>query len=359
MHTDLFTPGRLGDLVLPNRVVMAPMSRVRGTADGLATDSMAHYFAQRASAGLLVTDGVQPSRQGQANPNSAGLIDDRQAASWRPVTHAVHANSGRVFAQLMHGGRIGHEATTGIPPVGPSAIAARDTTVFTSAGPLPAPVPRALTTGEVPVEAAVFGAAATRADAAGFDGVELHGANGYLIGQFLATSANQRTDRYGGSIPNRIRFAVEAVEAAADAIGARRVGIRLSPGAGIWDAVEDDVPELYTALLRELSRLDLAYVHLVASADDDTMAALRRIWPGTLIVNPGRGDVGGGTDRAAADLWLDRGADFIAFGRAFIANPDLVERLRAGLPLAVPDEATFYTGGDTGYLTYPIASRAS
>lgn len=187
---------------------------------------------------------------------------------------------------------------------------------------------------------------------AGFDGVELHGANGYLISQFLSSNANLRTDRYGGSVANRIRFAVEAVTATAEAIGADRTGIRLSPGGAFWGIEEADVAELYAALLTELSRLGLAYIHLEATIDEETLVALRRTWPGTLVMNPvlpmGPKQAG----RTDADHWLGLGADLISFGRAFIANPDLVERMRTGLPIAPADEATYFEGGDNGYLTY-------
>ena len=354
----LFAPFQLGSLSLPNRVVMAPMSRVRGTADGLATDIMATYFAQRASAGLIISDGIQPNVVGTANPGTAGLRTDEEAASWKPVTDAVHVNGGRIFAQIMHGGRISHESISGVAPVGPSAVAA-DASVFTPTGPQPAPVPRALETGEVPEQARSYAQAADRAVGAGFDGVELHGANGYLIGQFLSSNANVRTDRYGGSIANRIRFAVEAVEATVDAVGADRVGIRLSPGAGIWDAHEENVPELYGALLTELDHLGLAYVHLEVTTDEETIVSLRRTWTGTMMLNPSswtqrNGDPYGPvpTNRESADHWLGLGADLISFGRAFIANPDLVERLRLGLPLAEADPATFYGGGEHGYLDH-------
>lgn len=331
---------------------MAPMSRVRSDAAGLATASMATYYAQRASAGLIISEGIQPSLIGQSNPSTPGLHTDEQVESWRHVTSAIHANGGRIYAQIMHGGRISHPDTTGHQPVGPSAVAARDAMVFTPTGPQPAPVPRALETAEVAAEARSYATAASRAIEAGFDGVELHGANGYLIGQFLSSNANQRTDRYGGSITGRIRFAVEAVEAAVAAIGGSRVGIRLSPGAGIWDAIEEDVPQLYSALLAELTRNDLAYVHLEATTDEEVLVGLRREWPGTMIVNPSNPLGATPTDRKAADHWLDLGADLISFGRAFLANPDLVERLRADLPIDEADEATYYTGGDKGYIDY-------
>ncbi|MEV6207927.1 alkene reductase [Kitasatospora sp. NPDC051914] len=351
--TTLFTPYQLGDLTLPNRVVMAPMSRVRAAAGGLATPSMATYYAQRATAGLIVSEGVQPNAVGQSNPGTPGLHTDEQVSSWRPVTDAVHANGGRIFAQIMHGGRISHPDTTGVQPVGPSAVAAEGWKVFTPTGPQPVPVPRALDTAEVSEQAESYARAARRAVDAGFDGVELHGANGYLISQFLSSNANLRTDRYGGSVSNRIRFAVEAVSATAEAIGAARTGIRLSPGVTFWGVEETDVPELYTALLTELSRLGLAYIHLEATAEEEVLSGLRRAWQGPLIMNPVLPMGPKHTGRDEADHWLGLGAELISFGRAFISNPDLVERLRTGVPLAPVDEATYYQGGDAGYLTYP------
>ena len=356
--TTLLTDHRLGALTLPNRVVMAPMSQVRAAAGGLATPSMATYYAQRASAGLIVAEGAQPSLIGQSNPGTPGLHTDAQTESWRQVTAAVHANGGRIFAQLMHGGRVSHQDTTGSVPVGPSAVPAVGE-VFTATGPQPAPIPRALETDEVPEHAASYAEAARRAIDAGFDGVELHGANGYLISQFLSSNANLRTDSYGGSIANRIRFAVEAVAATVDAIGAARTGIRLSPGGTFWGVQESDVPELYAALLGELARLDLAYIHVEATADEPTLIGVRRAWPGTLIMNPVLPLGPKQTDLAAAEHWLGLGAELISFGRAFLANPDLVERLRTGAPIAPVDEATYYQGGDAGYLTYPAYQYAA
>ncbi|MFE9251261.1 alkene reductase [Streptomyces sp. NPDC007088] len=350
--TTLFDRYQLGRLTLPNRVVMAPMSRVRAAAGGLATSSMATYYAQRATAGLIVTEGVQPSVVGQSNPGTPGLHTDEQTASWRTVTDAVHINGGRIFAQIMHGGRVSHPDTTGHVPVGPSAVPAAGN-VFTPSGPQPAPVPRALETAEVPEHAESYASAARRAVEAGFDGVELHGANGYLISQFLSSNANLRTDRYGGSVAGRIRFAVEAVTATVEAVGADRTGVRLSPGGGFWGVEETEVTEVYTALLTELARLGLAYVHLEATADEAVLSRLRHVWPGTLVMNPVLPMGPKQTGREDADRWLGLGADLISFGRGFIANPDLVERLRAGLPLAPVDEATYYQGGDAGYLTYP------
>ena len=356
--TTLLGSYRLGELALPNRVVMAPMTRVRAAADGQATPSMATYYAQRATAGLLVTEGVQPSPIGQSNPGTPGLHTDEQTASWRQVTEAVHTNGGRIFAQLMHGGRVSHSDTTGLPPIGPSAVPAVGE-VFTPTGPKPAPTPRALETHEVPEHAESYAQAARRAVEAGFDGVELHGANGYLISQFLSSNANLRTDGYGGSVAGRIRFAVEAAAATADAVGAARTGIRLSPGGSFWGVQETEVCELYTALLTELARLELAYVHFEATVDEPTLVALRRAWPSAFIVNPVIPTGPKQADRAAADHWLGLGADLISFGRAFIANPDLVERLRTGAPIAPFDESTLYSGGDAGYLTYPTHQHAA
>lgn len=350
--TSLFDTHQLGRLTLPNRFVMAPMTRVRAAAGGLATPSMATYYAQRASAGLIVSEGVQPNVVGQSNPGTPGLHTDEQVASWRPVTEAVHTAGGRIFAQIMHGGRVSHHTTTGLQPVGPSAVAL-GADVFTPTGPAPAPEPRALTTAEVPEQARSYAEAAARAVDAGFDGVELHGANGYLIAQFLSSNANVRTDAYGGSVTNRIRFAVEAVEATVDAIGADRVGIRISPDAGIWNVRETEVEELYGALLAALAPLGLAYLHLEATAAEGVLLGLRRAWPGTLVVNPVSPTSPQRAERAAADRWLGLGADLISFGRAYIANPDLVERLRHDLPLAADDTATYYAGGDRGYVTYP------
>ncbi|NYH51061.1 N-ethylmaleimide reductase [Nocardiopsis arvandica] len=356
--TSLFERYRLGNLTLPNRVVMAPMTRVRAAAGGLATPSMATYYAQRATAGLIVSEGVQPSLVGQSNPGTPGLHTDEQVESWKPVTAAVHANGGRIFAQLMHGGRVSHPSTTGMQPVGPSAVPAVGD-VFTPTGPRPTPVPRALEESEVPEHAGSYAEAARRAVVAGFDGVELHGANGYMISQFLSSNANLRTDSYGGSVANRIRFAVEAVTATADAVGAERTGIRLSPGGLFWGVEETEVRELYTALLTELAPIGLAYVHLEATADEELLLELRRVWPGTLVMNPTLPMGPKQTGRDDADHWLGQGADLISFGRSFISNPDLVERLRTGLAIAPVDEADFYQGGDRGYLTYPAYQHSA
>ncbi|MDF2255995.1 alkene reductase [Streptantibioticus ferralitis] len=350
--TSLFDTYQLGNLKLPNRLVMAPMTRARASADGIPTASTATYYAQRATAGLIVSEGVQPSLQGQSNPNTPGLHSDEQVTAWRPVTDAVHTNGGRIFAQLMHAGRVGHPETVGYHPVAPSAIALNGQLFTGAKGMLPAPVPRALSTSEVKGEVQVFADAGRRTIDAGFDGIELHGANGYLIQQFLSSGANQRNDIYGGSVTGRIRFAVEAAEATADAIGADRVGIRLSPGGTVWDTIEEDVPQLYGALIDALAPLGLAYIHVLATTEDDVLIALRKAWPGAFIINPG-GQIGPKpTDQAIGEHWLNQGADLVGYGRAYLANPDLVERFRTGAPLREADTATFYQGGDTGYLDY-------
>ncbi|WP_433528846.1 alkene reductase [Micromonospora sp. CA-263727] len=348
----LFDSYRLGDLQLPNRVVMAPMTRSRAMADGMPTPHIAVYYAQRATAGLIVSEGLQPSLQGQSNPNTPGLDRDEQVEAWREVTSAVHANGGRIFAQIMHGGRVGHPEVVGYRPVGPSAIALNGQLYTGPKGMLPAPVPRALATSEIKGEIQVYAAAARRAVDAGFDGVELHGANGYLISQFLSANANRRSDAYGGSVTGRIRFAVEVAEATADAIGAERVGIRLSPGGTVWDIVEDDVPQLYGALIGALATLGLGYVHTLGTAADEVLVGLRNAWPGSFIVNPSPQLGGTPVTRERAERWLGLGADLISFGRAYLANPDLVERLRLGLPQREHDPATMYAGGTAGYLDY-------
>lgn len=351
--TSLFSSFQLGSLRLPNRLVMAPMTRSRASVDGVPGEAAAVYYAQRATAGLIISEGVQPSLQGQSNPNTPGLHSDEQVAAWRPVTDAVHANGGRIFAQLMHSGRVGHPEVVGYHPVAPSAIALKAELFTGPKGLLPAPVPRALSTGEVKGEVQVFADAARRAVDAGFDGVELHGANGYLIQQFLSTSANQRTDAYGGSVAGRIRFAVEVAEATADAIGADRVGIRLSPGGTVWDTAEDDVPRMYGALIDALAPTGLAYIHVLDTAEDDLLITLRKAWPHAFIVNPGGQLSPRQGDQTLGEHWLGLGADLVSYGRAYLANPDLVERFRGGLPLRAADKETWYQGGDTGYVDYP------
>lgn len=347
----LFDSYKLGPIELANRVVMAPMTRVRASSDQVPSDSAAVYYGQRASAGLIVSEGISPSKQGQSEPNIPGIYNDEQEAAWRKVTDAVHAGGGRIFAQLMHGGRIGHPEINNMTPIGASAIAAHGT-IFNSGGKLAYVTPIELTEAQVHEQIDVFVAAAKRAVSAGFDGVELHGANGYLIQQFLSDNSNQRTDQYGGSIENRVRFPVEVAKAVSEAIGSERVGIRFSPGGKFHDMNESDPEGLYRELLTQLNPIGLAYLHILDTAPLAVNEMIRQIWTGTLIVNPAIVGSTSFVDRATAEQWRERGADLIAFGRYFISNPDLVRRLRDGHELAEPDADTFYSGGDKGYIDY-------
>ncbi|HVV08903.1 alkene reductase [Amycolatopsis sp.] len=354
--TDLFQPARLGELELPNRLVMAPMTRNRAAGDGVPLPLMATYYAQRASAGLIIAEAATPNAVGQTYPNITAIHNDAHVAGWRRVTDAVHAAGGRMFLQLQHGGRVGHPDNSGLTPVAPSAIPLPDT-IFTPSGHQQAVTPKEMTAGEIQATTADFAAAARNAVEAGFAGVEVHSANGYLLHQFLARNTNRRTDAYGGSIANRIRFTVEVTEAVAAAIGPERTGVRIYPGGRVNDIDEGDTAELYPVLLKALSGKGLAYLHVVrAEAGDPVFTAIRRDWTGPLIANPllhGDALPADGGKQAAGKL-LAAGADLIAFGRPFLANPDLVERLRTGAPLnAVRDRYLMYVGGETGYTDYP------
>ena len=349
--TTAFDPIQLGGLRLANRIAMAPMTRSRAVA-GSPTELTATYYAQRASAGLIITEGVQPSVIGQGYPNTPGLHSAEQVAAWRAVTDAVHAAGGAIFAQLMHAGRIGHPDVLpdGLVPVGPSPVAAAGQ-IFTGTAMQDFVTPEELTEDGIARTVADFASAARNAVAAGFDGVELHGANGYLLHQFLSTNTNQRTDRWGGSVAGRIRLVVEAVRAVADAIGAGRTGLRISPGNGANDTAEDGYPETYQALLAELDPLGLAYLHIGEGPDRDLTLLLRKQWSGTLILAPFTGDRP--TGPAELDLIADGTADLISFGALFLANPDLPARLAAGGPFTTPDRATYYGGDHRGYTDYP------
>lgn len=352
--TSALDPIALGDLTLKNRVVMAPMTRSRAFGPGQTpTPLMAQYYAQRASAGLIVTEGTQPSVVGQGYPDTPGLHSAAQVEAWRPVTDAVHAEGGAIFAQLMHTGRTGDpDLLPGdLAPVGPSAVAAAGQ-IYTHAGMKPFPVPVPLTEGEIEQTIADFASAAVNAVEAGFDGVELHGANGYLIHQFLSSNANTRTDGWGGTIAGRIRFAVEVAKATVAAIGAERVGIRLSPGNPLHDIVEDDLEAAYAALLAELAPLGLVYIHVMETPGlRELTTALRAQWPGAFILNPGTHPAPTGP----ADLALveDGTADLISFGSLFLANPDLPVRLAQGGPFNEPDRTAYFGGDHRGYTDYP------
>ncbi|WP_042389583.1 alkene reductase [Streptacidiphilus melanogenes] len=351
--TTAFDPIDLGGSRLANRVAMAPMTRSRAFGPGAApTELMATYYAQRAGAGLIVTEGIQPSPVGQGYPDTPGLHTDAQVEAWRTVTDAVHGAGGVIFAQLMHTGRIGHPSLLpdGLAPVGPSPVAAKGQ-VYTHEGPKDFVTPLELGDAEIRQTIADFVVAANHAVAAGFDGVEIHGANGYLIHQFLAPNSNRRTDDWGGDAEGRIRFAVEVVSAVAEAIGGHRVGLRISPGNPFNDIAEPDPGEVYPALLDRLAGLDLAYLHLLEGPDRDLTARLRKAWPGTFVLNPFTHPDATGPDALA--LVEDGSADMIAYGALFLANPDLPARLAAGGPFNTPDPATFYGGDHRGYTDYP------
>ncbi|MCW2606986.1 MAG: nemA 1 [Frankiales bacterium] len=349
MSVDLFAPYRLGRLELKNRFVMAPMTRNR-TPDTVPSAMNAEYYAQRAGAGLIVTEGVQPSAVGQGYPGTPGLHTDAQTEGWRAVADAVHAKGGAIVAQLMHAGRISHPSLLGTTPVSSSATRPAGQ-VFTGSGMQDFETPRALEADELPGVVAEYVDAARRAVAAGLDGVELHAANGYLLHQFLADGINTRTDGYGGSPQNRARFVVEVAQAVAAEIGADRVGIRISPGGAFNDVSETEIDATYGALLEGLAPLGLLYLHVIADADSGYAEGLRKQFDGPVIVNTG---FAGPSDLSTAqDVVSEGNGDLFAIGRAFIANPDLVERLRTGAPLAEGDQATYYGGSEKGYTDYP------
>lgn len=363
-HPDLFTPIRLGALSLPNRMVMAPMTRSRAGAGNVPTALNALYYVQRASAGLILSEGTQVSPQGVGYPNTPGIHTDAQVAGWRAVTDAVHEAGGRIMAQLWHVGRISHPSIQpgGAAPVAPSAIAAQGT-VYTAEGMQPLPTPRALDLDEIPGVIAQFAEGARRARDAGFDGVEIHAANGYLLDQFLRDGTNQRTDRYGGSIANRARLLLEVTEAVIAAWSADRVGVRLAPYGTFNDIRDSDPAALFNHVAEALAPFGLAFLHVIEGVPDHGMAAppagaeplaarLRAAFKGPLMLN-------GGYDRASADAALAAGtADLVSFGVPFIANPDLPARFKAGAPLNTPDTATFYGGDAKGYTDYPALEPA-
>ncbi|WP_151479818.1 alkene reductase [Streptomyces albicerus] len=350
--TTAFDPIDLSGTRLANRIVMSPMTRSRAAEGGAPTDLTVEYYAQRASAGLIVTEGIQPSHVGQGYPATPGLHHEDQVAAWRKVTDAVHAEGGRIFAQLMHTGRIGHPSLLpgDLHPVGVSPVAAQGQ-VYTAEGPKEFVTPHELTHEEILETIEDFVAAARSAIEAGFDGVELHGANGYLIHQFLAPGSNLREDEWGGSDEKRIRFAVEVVKAVAEAIGAHRTGLRVSPGNPFNDINEPDPEPAYTALVQVLEPLGLAYLHIgEAPGQRELTHRLRKLFSGTLILNPA---TDGPTGPDELTLVEDGTADLVAFGQLFLANPDLPVRLKAGGPFNEADPATFYGGDAKGYTDYP------
>ncbi|GAB3332433.1 alkene reductase [Marilutibacter aestuarii] len=358
---DLFQPLQLGPLELPNRIVMAPMTRSRSRQPGDVPQAInATYYAQRASAGLIVTEATQVSPQGKGYSFTPGIHDATQVAGWRGVTDAVHAAGGRIFLQLWHVGRMSHpDFHGGALPVAPSAIPFEGQVwkvdPATGVGAMvDCPVPRALETGEIAAIVDDFRQAALRAIDAGFDGVEIHGANGYLVDQFLRTSSNQREDAYGGSRSNRLRFLREVVDAVSEAVGPERTGIRLAPFLTARGMACPDILPTILEAAEHLDRRGLAYLHLVEADWDDAprfpdafRRDIRARFGGAIIV-AGKYDA-----RRARAILADGLADLVAFGRPFVANPDLPRRLREGLPLASLDPATLFGGDARGYIDYP------
>jgi len=355
--TTLFSAYTLGRLSLKNRLVMAPMTRSRALGN-VPNELMARYYAQRAEAGLIVSEATSPCPDGLGYPRIPGLWSAEQVAGWKKVTAAVHEAGSHIFVQLIHTGRVSHpdNLPSGARVLAPSALRWDGQMYVDGKGLLPAPTPEAMSEGDIEQTIEAFARSAELAIEAGFDGVELHGANGYLIEQFLDTTANQRKDAWGGSVENRLRFAVEVARRTAARIGSDRLGIRVSPGSNGNGMLPDGESEaLHEALAAELSKLGLSYMHVV---DHSSMGAspipaglkekIRKAFGGTLILAGGY-DLG----RANEDLGAGR-ADLIAFGRPFVSNPRLASRLRAGLPLAKPDGATFYTPGEKGYTDYPL-----
>jgi N-ethylmaleimide reductase len=348
---NLFDPATLGAISVANRIVMAPMTRSRAGDGDAPTALNVDYYRQRAGAGLIVTEGTQPSIHGKGYCRTPGIHSAAQIAGWRKVTDAVHREGGRIVLQLMHCGRIAARLNKDpdAETVAPSAIRAKGQMFTDAAGMVDFDEPRALETSEVPAVVAEFRQAAVNAMEAGFDGVELHGASGYLPMQFLSTGTNTRTDRYGGPAENRIRFTVEVLEAMNDAIGAGRVGLRICPGNPFNDITDDDPAETYGALLRAVDPMRLAYLHLVhlRLPEVDGLAVAQANFTGPLILNESID-----FDRAR-ELVGSEQAVAVSFARYFIANPDLVQRFRHGAELAHFDRKTLYTAGPAGYTDYP------
>ncbi|MDP3795535.1 MAG: alkene reductase [Polaromonas sp.] len=362
----LFDPTQAGDIQLANRIVLAPLTRNRAP-DAIPTPLMAEYYAQRASGGLLVTEATAISHQGQGYADVPGLYGTAQLDGWKEVTRAVHEAGGKIVVQLWHVGRVSHNELqpAGGKPVAPSAITAKTKTVLLKDG---APTfvatsePRALRADELPGIVHAYEVAARNAvGTAGFDGVEVHGANGYLLDQFLKRGSNQRTDDYGGSIENRARLLLEVTRAITGAIGGGRTGIRLSPVTPANDVHDADPQPLFDYVVRQLAALNLAYIHIIEGATGGPREIADRPFDYVALKTAyreagGKGAwmVNNGYDQALAEEAVANGADLIAFGKPYIANPDLVERLRRNAPLNKPDQATFYGGGAKGYTDYPV-----
>ncbi len=362
--TDLFSTLTLGPLTLPNRLVMAPLTRSRAAGGDVPSDLAVTYYTQRATAGLIISEATQISAQGKGYPKTPGIFTDAQIAGWRKVTGSVHAAGGRIFLQMWHVGRISHPSTqaNGDLPVGPSAIKPAGK-IFTDTGEQDFVTPRALETSELPGIVQQYAVGAQNAKDAGFDGVEVHGANGYLLDQFLRDSTNQRTDNYGGSVENRARLLLEATEAVIKVWGANRVGVRLSPYSGFND-IRDSAPvETFTYIAQQLRGLGIVYLHVIEPVKTDHPMSmpesqtnpiapiLHEAFGGAFMLN-------GGYDKEAGEAAIESGAaDLIAFGVPFIANPDLVRRYQTNAALNTPDQSTFYAGAAGGYTDYPALAK--
>ena len=348
----LFTPLKLGALTLPNRILLAPLTRTRADTGHMPNALMAEYYAQRASGGLLITECTMVLPNTSAFVNEPGIYSDAQIAAWRATTAAVHAKGGRIFMQIWHGGRAAHPTINAGEPTVSSAAVAIDGDIQTPAGKVPNAVPHALTAAEIPAIVAAYAQGAKNAIAAGFDGVEVHGANGYLIDQFLRDGLNQRTDAYGGSLENRSRFLFEVLTAVTAAIGSDRVGLRLSP-LNSYNSMKDSDPLALTAFLAEkLNAVKLAYLHMMRAdffgvQKGDVMSVVREKYKGVIV-----GNMGYTAEEAEAAISAGK-LDAVAFGTSFLANPDLPERIKAGAALNAPDASTFYTPGAKGYTDYP------
>jgi 2,4-dienoyl-CoA reductase-like NADH-dependent reductase (Old Yellow Enzyme family) len=360
LMTTLFDPVRFGAIALANRVVMAPLTRARSNREAVPNALMAEYYAQRASAGLIVSEATGISREGLGWPNAPGLWNAAQVEGWKLVTEAVHEAGGSIVAQLWHMGRLVHPDLGGGQPVSASATTAPDY-AHTYEGKKPYAEARAATKADIRRIVDDYAAAARNAVAAGFDGVQVHGANGYLVDQFLRDSANFRTDEYGGSIDNRLRFVTEVLEAVGDAIGMERVGIRFSPNILVQGVEDFEPPALFSALAARLEELKVPWIELREAhrptaggsiPTEPVSPAMRPLYSGKIALN---GDYDGPSARARLAEGI---ADAISFGRPFISNPDLVERFKAGAPLAPADTGTFYGGGPSGYVDYPAMDEA-
>jgi N-ethylmaleimide reductase len=348
--TNLFSPGRIGGLELRNRIMMAPMTRSRALAGGIPSELAIEYYTQRASAGLILSEGTAPSAAGIGYARTPAIETPEQIAAWRKITTAVHAQGGKIFCQLMHVGRIAHPANrfTTEPAVAPSAIQAAGTMWTDSLQMQEMPTPHALTTSEVATVIEQYAQATRNALAAGFDGVEYHAASGYLPMQFLSSNTNQRTDGYGGSVRNRTRFVLESLEAMIKAAGtAGKVGIKISPAMPFNDIHDADPVETYTTLVKALAPMGLAYLHVLRTTLPDTLEMLRPLFPGTFAA-------AGAFTRESGEAALKSGlADFIVYGKPFISNPDLPARFAKGAELTPWDASTFYSPGAKGYTDFP------